>query len=110
MTRVWYLVRDFDRGLDFYKRLLGFEETYVDWDERWAKLERGEMTIAVGEGEPIPDGGVAMVDVEDIKAEADRLRREEVEVGVVIELAGQMRLVDVYDPDGNRIQLAQPLD
>ena len=110
MTRVWYLVRDFDRGLDFYKRLLGFEETYVDWDERWAKLERGEMMIAVGEGEPIPEGGVATVDVDDIKAEADRLRREDVNVGVVIELAGQMRLVDVYDPDGNRIQLAQSLD
>jgi hypothetical protein len=27
----------------------------------------------------------------------------------VLELAGQMRLVDVFDPDGNRIQLAQAL-
>src|SRR5205823_8935538 len=109
VTRVWYLVRDFDRGRDFYKRLLGFEETFVDWDERWAQLERGEMRIAVAEGEPNPDGGVAMVDVEDVKAEAERLRGEEVEVGVVVELTGQMRLVDVFDPDGNRIQLAQPL-
>jgi hypothetical protein len=25
----------------------------------------------------------------------------------VFELHGQMRLVDVFDPDGNRIQLAQ---
>jgi hypothetical protein len=29
---------------------------------------------------------------------------------VVLDIAGQMRLVDVFDPDGNRIQLAQPLD
>ena len=29
------------------------------------------------------------------------------EVGTVLELAGQMRLVDVFDPDGNRVQLAQ---
>jgi len=110
VTRVWYLVRDFERGLDFYKGVLGFEQTYVDWDERWAKLERGEMEIAVAEGDPVPDGGVATVDVDDIKAEADRLRVEGVNVGVVIELAGQMRLVDVFDPDGNRIQLAQPLE
>ena len=109
-TRVWYLVRDFDRGLDFYKRLLGFDETFVDWDDRWAKLQRGAMQIALAEGEPNPDGGVATVDVDDVKAEADRLRRDDVEVGVVIELAGQMRLVDVFDPDGNRVQLAQPLD
>jgi hypothetical protein len=32
-----------------------------------------------------------------------------VQVVTVIELAGQMRLVDVFDPDGNRIQLSQPL-
>ena len=110
MTRVWYLVRDFDGARDFYKRLLGFDETFVDWDDRWAKLERGGMQIALAEGEPNPDGGVATVDVDDVKGEAERLRGEHVNVGVVLELAGQMRLVDVFDPDGNRIQLAQPLE
>lgn len=108
MARVWYLVRDFDRGRDFYKRLLGFEETFIDFDDKWAKLERGEMLIALAEGVPV-DGGVATVDVADVKADAEKLRGEGVEVGVVIELAGQMRLVDVFDPDGNRIQLAQVL-
>jgi catechol 2,3-dioxygenase-like lactoylglutathione lyase family enzyme len=110
MPRVWYLVRDFDRGREFYKQMLGFDETFVDWDDRWAKLERGEMRIAIAEGEPNPDGGVATVDVEDVKAEAERLRDADVNVGVVLDLAGQMRLVDVYDPDGNRVQLAQPID
>jgi catechol 2,3-dioxygenase-like lactoylglutathione lyase family enzyme len=109
VTRVWYLVRDFDRGRDFYKRLLGFEETYVDFDDKWAKLERGEMLIALGEGDPV-EAGVATVDVPDVKADAERLREEGVEVGVVLELTGQMRLVDVFDPDGNRIQLAQVLN
>src|SRR5581483_5328637 len=47
--RVWYFVRELDRGRDFYKRLLGFEETYVDWDDRWAKLEREAMRIALSE-------------------------------------------------------------
>jgi catechol 2,3-dioxygenase-like lactoylglutathione lyase family enzyme len=66
------------------------------------------MAIAIAEGEPT-EGGVATVDVDDVKATADRLRDEGVEVGVVLELAGQMRLVDVFDPDGNRIQLAQAM-
>ena len=52
---------------------------------------------------------MAHVDVEDVKAEAERLRAAGVEVGVVFELAGEIRLVDVFDPDGNRIQLAQSL-
>ena len=101
--RVWYLVRDFDKGRDFYKRLLGFDETFVDWDDKWSKLEKGEMRIALAEGEPTLSGGVAAVDVDDVKALADVLRAEGVEVGVVLELAGQMRLVDVFDPDGNRV-------
>jgi hypothetical protein len=66
------------------------------------------MLIALAEGEPM-DCGVATVDVDDVKADADRLRRDGVEVGVVVELAGQMRIVDVFDPDGNRVQLAQPI-
>ena len=108
--RVWYMVSDFGRGRDFFSRVMGFEETYCDEEDRWAKFQRGGMQIAVAEGEPNPDaGGVATVDVDDIKAEAERLRGENVEVGVVLELAGQMRLVDVFDPDGNRIQLAQSL-
>jgi predicted enzyme related to lactoylglutathione lyase len=108
--RVVYLVHDFDLGRDFYKRLLGFEETFVDFDERWATLRNGGMTIAVTQGDPDPSGGVAMVDVDDVKAEAERLRSQQVEVGTVIEVAGQMRIVDVFDPDGNRIQLSQPLE
>jgi catechol 2,3-dioxygenase-like lactoylglutathione lyase family enzyme len=109
MTPVWYRVRDFDRGRAFFREKLGFTETFVDWDDRWAKLERGGMEIAVAEGEPEEEGGVAHVDVDDVKAEAERLRGEGVEVGTVLELHGQMRLLDVFDPDGNRIQLAQDL-
>ena len=34
---------------------------------------------------------------------------EGVRIGIVFELHGQMRLLDVFDPDGNRVQLAQDL-
>jgi catechol 2,3-dioxygenase-like lactoylglutathione lyase family enzyme len=101
-------VRDLDRARAFYRDALGFTETYYDGLERWSHLERGPMAIALNEGEP-HDGGVAMIDVDDVKAEAARLRETGVDVGVVIELHGQMRILDVFDPDGNRIQLAQEL-
>ena len=109
MATVWYRIRDLDAARAFYRDVLGFEETFVDWDDRWATLARGEMEVALAEGEPDAEGGVAHVDVEDVKAEADRLRAAGVDVGVVFELAGEIRLVDVFDPDGNRIQLAQSL-
>ena len=107
--RVWYFVRDLDAGRAFYIGKLGFSETYVDEDDRWAKLERGGMEIALAEGEPNEDVGVATVDVDDVKVEAERLRAEDVEVGTVFELHGEVRLLDVFDPDGNRIQLVQEL-
>jgi len=109
VTTVWYRVRDLDRARAFYRDVLGFEETFVDWDDRWAKLVHGGMEVALAEGDPEVEGGVAHVDVPDVKAEADRLRAAGVEVGVVFELTGEIRLVDVFDPDGNRIQLAQSL-
>jgi len=105
--QVWYRVKDIDAGRAFYTQKLGFIETYVDEEGRWAKLERGGMEIALAEGEPEEEGGVATVDVQDVKAEADRLRNEGVEVGVVLELHGELRLLDLFDPDGNRIQFAE---
>lgn len=109
MTTVWYRVSDLDRARAFYRDVLGFEEIFVDFDDGWSRLTHGEMEIAVAEGDPSESSGVAHVDVEDVKAEAERLRGEGIEVGVVLELHGQIRLVDVFDPDGNRIQLAQSL-
>jgi len=109
MITVWYRVRDLGAARAFYQDVLGFKEVFVDLDEGWSRLTHGQMEIALAEGEPDEIGGVAHVDVDDVKSDAERLREAGVEVGVVFELHGQIRLVDVFDPDGNRIQLAQSL-
>ena len=109
MTPVWYQVRDLDAARAFYKDKLGFTETFLEEAGTWAQLERNGMEIGLAEGEPQEDGGVAHVDVADVKAAAEELRQAGVEVGVVFELHGEMRLLDVFDPDGNRVQLAQEL-
>jgi catechol 2,3-dioxygenase-like lactoylglutathione lyase family enzyme len=106
---VWYHVRDLDESRRFYRETLGFEETAVDFNERWSHLKHGAMEIGLAEGQPQEDGAVAHVDVTDLKAEAERLRATGIDVGIIFELQGEMRLLDVYDPDGNRVQLAQEL-
>jgi catechol 2,3-dioxygenase-like lactoylglutathione lyase family enzyme len=106
---VWYHVRDLDGARTFYRETLGFEETGVDFNERWSLLKHGAMEIGLAEGEPRDDSGVAHVDVPDLKEQADLLRAAGVNVGIVFELQGEMRLLDVYDPDGNRVQLAQEM-
>jgi catechol 2,3-dioxygenase-like lactoylglutathione lyase family enzyme len=109
VTLVWYHVRDLAAARTFYKEKLGFTETFVDDDGEWSQLERNGTVIGLARGEPQEDGGVAHVDVEDVKTAAEELRQAGVEVGVVLELHGEIRLLDVFDPDGNRLQLAQEL-
>jgi catechol 2,3-dioxygenase-like lactoylglutathione lyase family enzyme len=106
--KVWYQVRDLEAGKAFYTAILGFVE--VEAEDGWVGLIHGPMEIGLSQGEPSADGGVATVDVADVKAEAERLRAAGVEVGTVLELHGQLRLLDIFDPDGNRLQLAQILD
>ena len=105
---IWYRVRDLEAGRAFYRDKLGFDERFYDRDGGWARLERAATAIGLSQGEP-EDGGVAVVDVADVKVEAAHLRDQGLDVGVVLEVHGQLRLVDVFDPDGNRIQLAQEL-
>jgi catechol 2,3-dioxygenase-like lactoylglutathione lyase family enzyme len=104
---VWYQVRDLDAARRFYREQLGFTETFFDGQDGWSRLERDGMQIALTTGEPREDSGVAHIEVDDVKAEAERLRAQGVDVGVVVELHGEMRLLEVVDPDGNRIELGQ---
>jgi predicted enzyme related to lactoylglutathione lyase len=110
---VWYRVTDLEAAQDFYKRTFGFEEIYKDEEDRWARMERNGLAIALAEGEFEGDGDggeeevIATLEVSDIRSEAERLREAGVNVGVVLEIPGTIRLLDVFDPDGNRIQLSE---
>jgi predicted enzyme related to lactoylglutathione lyase len=105
---IWYRVRDLEAARAFYAQL-GFEEIDVNAADGWATLSRGEGSLGLTEGEPETDQAVLLIDVDDAKAEAERLRAEGIEVGTVLELHEEMRIVDVYDPDGNRLQLGEEI-
>jgi catechol 2,3-dioxygenase-like lactoylglutathione lyase family enzyme len=109
VATLWYYVRDLDAGRHFYTTKLGFTETSRNEGEHWALLERGSTEIGLAEGEPQGEGAVALVDVDDVKATAEELRKAGVDIGVVFELHDEMRLLDIFDPDGNRVQFAQEL-
>ena len=110
---LWYRVTDLDVARAFYARL-GFEEVFRDEDGRWSRIVRDDAELALTEDESVAivtedESGVLTLDVEDLKVEAERLREAGVHVGVVVEIPGTIRLLDVFDPDGNRIQLTEPL-
>jgi catechol 2,3-dioxygenase-like lactoylglutathione lyase family enzyme len=105
---VWYGVRDLERAREFYTEQLGFREVYRDADGRWMRLERDRDELALAES-PEETGAVLSVAVADVKGEAERLRQAGVPVGVVVEIHRTIRLLDVFDPDGNRLQLTEDL-
>jgi catechol 2,3-dioxygenase-like lactoylglutathione lyase family enzyme len=106
---IWYRVRDLEAARAFYRDRLGFEEAYVDEEDRWARLVHGNSELAIAEGEREEGDAVLTVDVSDLKQEAERLRGAGVEVGTVLEIPGTIRLLDVFDPDGNRVQLSEEI-
>jgi catechol 2,3-dioxygenase-like lactoylglutathione lyase family enzyme len=106
---IWYRVRDLEEARAFYRERLGFDEAYVDEEDRWARLVRGNSELAIAEGEREGGDAVLTVDVTDLKQEAERLRGAGVEVGTVLEIPGTIRLLDVFDPDGNRVQLSEEI-
>ena len=106
---IWYRVRDLEAARTFYCAKLGFDEAYVDDEDRWARLTRGNAEVALAEGDPVEEEAILTLDVPDVKAEADRLRSEGVQVGTVLEIPGTIRLLDVFDLDGNRLQLSEDL-
>ena len=115
--QLWYRVSDVQAARDFYIGQLGFSEVYFDEDDRWVRLDREGFELALAEGEFAgaeqagsgEGGAVATIDVADIKAEADRLRAAGVSIGTVVEIPGTIRLLDVFDPVGNRLQLAEDI-
>jgi catechol 2,3-dioxygenase-like lactoylglutathione lyase family enzyme len=110
---VWYRVSDLEAARAFYTERLGFAAVYRDEEGRWMRLVRNGFEIAVAEGEFADEEGgqdaVATIDVDDLKSEAERLRAAGVNVGVVVEIPGTIRLLDVFDPDGNRLQLSEDI-
>jgi catechol 2,3-dioxygenase-like lactoylglutathione lyase family enzyme len=106
---IWYRVRDLEAARAFYRDKLGFEEAYVDEEDRWARFVRGDAEVALAEGEPEDEEPILTLDVPDLKAEAERLRSAGVEIGTVLEIPSTIRLLDVFDLDGNRLQLSQDI-
>ncbi|MBI3912721.1 MAG: VOC family protein [Chloroflexi bacterium] len=111
---VTYHVRDWARAKKFYGETLGlpvaFEVEQVGWCEFGVEKQ---PTFAINKWES-PDAmpiasGAAVLTCPDVRATIAKLRAKGVRCDDVEEIPGMVILGNVYDPEGNRLQLAQPL-
>ncbi|GAA5124184.1 VOC family protein [Haloechinothrix salitolerans] len=114
---IWY-VESLQRSVAFYRDVLGLEvrvegDGYVEFtmdNTKFALFERGKLTELIGRpgGNP-PCGEIGFI-VDDVDAEADRLRQTGVEILTgPVDRPWRERTVHIADPDGNIVEFAQKL-
>jgi catechol 2,3-dioxygenase-like lactoylglutathione lyase family enzyme len=116
---VRYFVRDMDAAVDFYCRLLGFEEELRP-SPAFAMLYRGNLRLLLsvpgapgGGGSAMPDGAVPepggwnrfTLEVPDLTAEVERLRRDGASFRNDAVTGVGVKQILVQDPDGNLVEL-----
>src|SRR5262249_34112559 len=121
-VQVRYIVRDVDRAIDFYTRLLGFT-LQMHPAPPFAMLSRGDLRLVLsapnpqgGGGQPMPDGTEQApggwnrfaIEVTDLTATIATLRSAGVRFrnDVVTGVGGKQIIVE--DPSGNPIELFEP--
>jgi catechol 2,3-dioxygenase-like lactoylglutathione lyase family enzyme len=119
---VRYIVDDVDAAIAFYTRHLGFTEV-MHPAPTFAMLNRGDLRLALsapsgagGGGQAMPDGtrpepggwNRIMLEVSDLAATVDALRREGAHFrnDIVTGVGGRQILLD--DPAGNPVELFEP--
>ena len=117
LTHVRLLVDDFASAFRFYRDVLGLEVTFGDESGGYASFRSGDASLAIfaraEQGEVVElrgagDGAIPIVEVDDVDAEAERLR-EHVLAGPESRPDWGIRVVYVRDPGGNLLELYHPL-
>jgi catechol 2,3-dioxygenase-like lactoylglutathione lyase family enzyme len=121
-VQVRYIVNDVDEAIPFYTRQLGFT-LEMHPAPPFAMLSRGDLRLVLsapnamgGGGQSMPDGTKPKpggwnrfaIEVPDLAAEVERLRRAGVRFRneIVTGVGGKQILVE--DPSGNPIELFEP--
>ncbi|MGE8153071.1 glyoxalase superfamily protein [Pseudomonas vancouverensis] len=106
-------VKDMDKAHDFYTKVLGFTKTFENGNPvgfMILKRDQGELHLTLQPDHPTPNFNVAHMMVDDV----DRLYRVCQQHGarIIKRIKDQeygLRAFVFEDPDGNRIDVGQPI-
>ena len=107
-------VKDLEKSLDWYNKVLGFETLYVLEDQGWAELKTPVENVSVGLSirEKVEAGGGAILTwgVFDIESFYKHLVEFDVKFdGEVITIPDMVKILTFFDLDGNALMVAQDL-
>ena len=104
-------VSDKDRARKFYQETLELKPGMTAMEGAWVEYDLGATTIGVGchpAWQPSRDGTTVAFEVDDIEAEARRLKKSGVKFTMDPKQQGPVKLAIFSDTCGNLIQMYQP--
>lgn len=110
-----YNVKDFDRAKKFYTEIFGFEITFDGGSEvGWCELDLPVKGAKLGlnlklEGDITPGSGTLTFDVTDLDATKSYLESNNIKTTNITDLPDMVSYFDMYDSEGNRIQIVAEL-
>lgn len=109
-------VTDWSKAKKFYSETLGLPIAFDTGDEvGWCEFgEAGKTTLAINlwrEPSPPPrqGGATPIFNVDDAHKAIAELRKKGVKCDEPVTIPGMVSYANVYDPEGNRLQVAQTL-
>lgn len=109
---VWVPVIDFDAAKAFYSDILELDLVFEDAESKWAEFQISPgakvaiHSMKVTNANPI---GAIVLEVESIDKAELWLAGKGIKLTDKEEISGVAKLASFSDPDGNLIQLSQPL-
>ena len=109
---VWVPVVDYDRAKAFYQNDLEFELVFEDLESKWAEFQVSPGAkiaihhMKVTNANPI---GALVLEVVNLEKSELWLKAKGIKLINKEEIPGLTKLASFSDPDGNVIQLSQPL-
>ncbi|MFX0124266.1 MAG: VOC family protein [Candidatus Hodarchaeota archaeon] len=106
-----YNVKDINRAKTFYSSIFGFKITWDGGPEiGWCELALPVKGVKLGlnlkrEGEITPGSGTLTFDVTDLDAAKSYLENQAVKTTDIVDIPDMVSYFDMYDSEGNIIQI-----
>jgi predicted enzyme related to lactoylglutathione lyase len=114
---VWYNTSDFDRAKKFYTEVLGLPIAYDAPEMGWIEFgypNQAHIAINLWRDQatkpPALGGATVTFSCDDVRGTLEHLQSQGIKCDTPDEIPGVVILASFYDPDGNRLQLAQSLE
>ena len=107
-SSAYYVVKDMDRAVTFYRDLLGLNIKFRDGN-RWTQFDVNGVAVALAdptEGTVPPGGGGTVVfEVDNLMETREKFIQSGVSVNDIVDMGSHGRYFTAKDPEGNIVQI-----